>query len=243
MTLFGIDWSEYYSILGEGLLKTVEFTAVSFAGAALLGGFLAICRVQKIAPLRWFAAAYVELFKNVPLLTWLFLIYFGLPSVDILLPSFVAGSLALILFYGAYLGEIFRGGLQGVEVGQSEAAQAMGLTSRQLYWYVILPQALRQSLAGTGTMLVDLLKATSLLVTIAAGELLTQAQVITSVTFKALEVYAVIGLLYFALCYPTSQAVLWFERRLRSGTPVSLRRRRTRAYARVLQPTPTGGAS
>jgi len=237
MTFFGVNWSDYYGILGSGLLVTVEFTVVSFVGAVILGGLLAICRVQKSIFLRWPSAIYVELLKNVPLLTWLFLIYFGLPSVGILLPSFIAGAIALILFYAAYLGEIFRGGLEGVEVGQSEAAQAMGLTGFQMYWFVVLPQAIRRSLAGTGTMLVDLLKATSLLVTIAAGELLTQGQVITSITFKALAVYGVIGLLYFALCYPTSQAVLWFERRLRSGKPLSIKRRRWLAHARSLQST------
>ncbi|MDA8048458.1 MAG: amino acid ABC transporter permease [Rhodospirillales bacterium] len=235
MTLLGVDWSQYYGGIGLGLLRTVEFTAVSYVGAILLGAVVAIGRTQKIAAVRRLAGAYVEVVKNVPLLTWIFVLYFGLPSVGIRLSGFIAGSLALILFYGSYIGEVFRGGLQGVGAGQREAAHSMGLSSWQGYRYVVLPQALRLALAGTGTMLVDLIKATSLLVTIAGRELMTQGQVITSVTFKALQVYLVIGALYFLLCYPTSQSVLWLERHLGRGQPLSLKRRHWLAIARALQ--------
>jgi len=231
MTIFGIEWSLYLGAVASGILRTVEFTAVSYIGAIGLGAVVAIGRTQRVAVLRRVAGAYVEIIKNVPLLTWIFVLYFGLPSVGIRLPGFVAGCLALIFFYGSYIGEVFRGGLQGVGPGQHEAAQSMGLTGWQAYRYIILPQALRLALAGTGTMLVDLIKATSLLVTIAGGELMTQGQEITSDTFKALQVYLVIGLLYFLLCYPTSQSVLWLERRLAQGRPLSLKRRRWLALA------------
>ncbi|MHB8730678.1 MAG: amino acid ABC transporter permease [bacterium] len=235
MTLFGIQWSQYYGQIGAGLLKTIEFTIVSYIGAILLGAVIAIGRTQKLAAFRRIAAAYVEIVKNVPLLTWIFVLYFGLPSAGIRLSGFVAGSLALSLFYGSYIGEVFRGGIQGVGVGQREAASSMGLTGWQAYRFVILPQALRLALAGTGTMLVDLIKATSLLVTIAGRELMTQGQEITSDTFKALQVYLVIGALYFLLCYPTSQCVLWLERHTGRGHPLSFTRRRWQAIARAVQ--------
>jgi ABC-type amino acid transport system permease subunit len=99
---------------------------------------------------------------------------------------------------------------------------------------VIFPQALRLALPGTNTMLVDLLKSTSLLVTISAAELMTQAQLITSDTFRALEVYGVISAIYFAVCYPLSQALLWLERQVRAGTALSPGRRRRLRKARVL---------
>ena len=85
---------------------------------------------------------------------------------------------------------------------------------------MIFPQALRSALPGTNTMLVDLLKSTSLLVTISAAELMSQGQLIASETFRALEVYVVIAALYFALCYPLSQGLLWFERQIRAGVPL-----------------------
>jgi polar amino acid transport system permease protein len=93
---------------------------------------------------------------------------------------------------------------------------------------------MRSALPGTNTMLVDLLKSTSLLVTISAAELMSQGQLIASETFRALEVYVVIAALYFAVCYPLSQGLLWFERQIRAGVPLVPRRRRRLAAARVL---------
>ena len=100
---------------------------------------------------------------------------------------------------------------------------------------VIMPQALRLALPGTATMGVDLLKSTSLLVTIAAGELMSQAQLIASETFRAMEVYLVIAAIYFAVCYPLSQLLLLLERRVRAGTPLTPgRRRRVRKTRELL---------
>jgi len=99
---------------------------------------------------------------------------------------------------------------------------------------IIFPQALRQALPGTNTMLVDLLKSTSLLVTISAAELMSQGKLIQSATFRALEVYVVIAAIYFAMCYPLSQLLLWFERRIVAGVPLSPRRRRRLKLARTL---------
>jgi polar amino acid transport system permease protein len=100
--------------------------------------------------------------------------------------------------------------------------------------HVVFPQALRSALPGTNTMLVDLLKSTSLLVTISAAELMSQGQLIASDTIRALEVYAVISVICFALCYPLSQGLLWFERQIRAGVPLLPRRRRRLNAARAL---------
>jgi ABC-type amino acid transport system permease subunit len=145
-----------------------------------------------------------------------------------------AGALSLVIFYAAYLSEIFRSALAGVHHGQRESAHALGLGAIDTFTYVIFPQALRLALPGTNTMLVDLLKSTSLLVTISAAELMTQAQLITSDTFRALEVYLVIAAIYFALCYPLSQALLWLERRVTAGAPLLWGRRRRLRKARAL---------
>jgi polar amino acid transport system permease protein len=99
---------------------------------------------------------------------------------------------------------------------------------------VNFPQALRLALPGTNTMAVDLLKSTSLLVTISAAELMSQGRLITSATFRALEVYLVIAVIYFALCYPLSQLLLWLERKINAGVPLMPRRRRRLAVARRL---------
>ena len=232
--LFEIHWSDYSSDLLTALLKTIGFTAVGFAGAALLGLILALMRLSPARALRIPAVVYTELFKNVPLLAIIFLIYFGLPSQGIKLNVFTAGSLSLVIFYAAYLSEIFRSAISGVHGGQQEASEALGLSRRATFAHVVFPQALRSALPGTNTMLVDLLKSTSLLVTISAAELMSQGQLIASETFRALEVYLVISILYFALCYPLSQGLLWFERQIVGGVPLTPNRRRRLRTARAL---------
>lgn len=225
-TIFHVDWFSYLPALVEATLVTLAFTVVSFAGAASLGLLVAVARLSSSRPLRWAAQIYTELFKNVPPLTPIFILYFGLASMGLVLTTFEAGCCALILFYGSYLSEIFRGALLGVPLHQHEAAQALGLRPSRVTLYVVLPQALRLALPGAGTMLVDLLKATSLLVTISASELMTEGTLITSITFRAFEVYLVIGAIYFCLCFPLSRGVLALEGAVRRGMPISPRRRR-----------------
>jgi polar amino acid transport system permease protein len=232
--LFEIQWSDYTSDLASALLKTLEFTVAGFTGAALLGLILALMRLSPTRAVRVPAAIYTELFKNIPLLAIIFLIYFGLPSQGIRLDVFAAGTLSLVIFYAAYLSEIFRAAIGGVHDGQQEGAEALGLSRWATFAHVVFPQALRSALPGTNTMLVDLLKSTSLLVTIAAADLMSQGQLIASETFRALEVYVVIAALYFALCYPLSQGLLWFERQIRGGVALLPRRRRRLRIARAL---------
>jgi polar amino acid transport system permease protein len=235
--IFKIHWSSYSSDLLTALLKTLEFTAVSFSGAALLGLVLALLRLSPLRLLRLPAAVYTEVFKNVPLLVIIFLVYFGLAGAGVIaLGVFQAGALSLILFYAAYLSEIFRAAIAGVHGGQQEAAQALGLSRLTTFTHVVFPQALRIALPGTNTMLVDLLKSTSLLVTISAAELMSEGQLIQSQTFRATEVWVVIGAIYFALCYPLSQILLWLERKVRAGVPLlPRRRRRMKAIEALLQ--------
>jgi polar amino acid transport system permease protein len=223
---FSIDWPQYVPDLVTGVRWTLTFTVMSFALAAVWGLLLALARSSRFAPVRWISYAYTELFKNVPFITQIFIIYFGLGQIGIILGNFSAGVIALVLFYGAYLGEIFRGALKSVPDTQNEASSALGFSSLQTIRYVVLPQAFRVALPGAATMLVDLLKSTSLLVTIAAAELMNQAQTIASETFRPMEVYLVIGAIYFVLCFPLSRLALRIEDKISAGVPLSARRRR-----------------
>jgi polar amino acid transport system permease protein len=232
--MFEVPWSEYAPALWDGLKLTLLYTVLGFAGAAVFGLLLALLRLSKRRILRVPAALYTEIFKNIPLLAIIFIIYFGLASIGIKLGAIQAGSLSLILFYAAYLSETFRAAIAGVHAGQQEAAEALGLGRISTFQLVIFPQALRLALPGTNTFLVDLLKSTSLLVTISAAELMSEGRIITSESFRALEVYLVIAAIYFALCYPLSQALLWLERKIRAGIPLSPRRRRRLKVARQL---------
>ncbi|MBO0747073.1 MAG: amino acid ABC transporter permease [Acidimicrobiaceae bacterium] len=232
--VMSIDWTIYRGDLFHALIKTLEYTVLGFTGAVVLGLVLALMRTSPLWIVRFPAAVYTELFKNIPLLAIIFVTYFGLASQGIRLDALMAGSLSLVIFYAAYLSEIFRAALGGVPPGQQEGAQALGMSRIGCFRLVIVPQALRLALPGTSTMLVDLLKSTSLLVTIAAGELMTQAQLIASETFQALNVYVVIAAIYFAVCYPLSQLLLFLERRVRAGTPLTPWRRRRVAKAKAL---------
>jgi His/Glu/Gln/Arg/opine family amino acid ABC transporter permease subunit len=226
--LFAVPWSTYRAALFEAAIVTIELTVVGFALACAGGLLIAVMRRSRLRALRILGATYTEVVKNIPLVTTIFIVYFGMASIGIKFDTFTAGVVSLTVFYSAYLSEVFRGGLQGVPHGQSEAASALGLRSGVTFWKVIAPQAVRLALPGSTTMLVDLLKGTSLLVTIGGAELMTEGSLIVSDTFQALEVYVVIGLIYLAMCWPLSQLALWLERTLNRGTPLSYRRRRVR---------------
>lgn len=232
--IFHVPWGQYWDQLLHGLLLTIEYTAAGFAGAAVLGFLLAIARIRGGRVFGAPARVFIELFKNTPLITQIFIIYFGLSSVRIVLSVFAAGTISLIVHYGSYLSEIFRSALQAIDPGQREAGMAMGLSNRQVLRKIVVPQATRIALPGSGTMLVDLLKGTSLMVSIGGAELMTQGQIITSETFRALEVYVIIGLIYFAVCFPLSHAVAAMESWMASGKPFTRRRRRILGYAQDL---------
>jgi polar amino acid transport system permease protein len=232
---FHVPWQDYGGDLARATLQTVEFTIVGFLGAVVVGLLVGTLRLAPFAPLRLVARIYTETFKNLPLVTEIFMIYFGLATIGLVFNLFTAGAISLAIFYGAYLSEVFRGGLQGVLRGQREAAQAVGFTPLQAFGLVILPQATRLALPGSSTMLVDLLKGTSLLTFIGGAELMNEGRTIVSNTFASLEVYVVIGAIYFAMCYPLSHLALLLEHHLQAGKPLSPRRVRILRLARSLR--------
>lgn len=220
----------YWPSLGFAAARTVEFWIGGIVGAVLLGLVLALMKGVRSRVVRTVAVTYTEVFKNVPLLVVIFVVYFGLPSLGVLFSPLVGGTVALIIYYAAYLSEIFRGALEGVPPGQLEASYAAGLSEFATYRRVVLPQATRLALAATGNMIVDLLKGTSLMATIGGAELLTAGQNITSETFRAFQTYVLIGAIYWVLCFPLSRLVVRYEQSLKRGTQWSFRRRRIDAY-------------
>lgn len=223
---WSVPWENYVPQVAEALGVTLQYTAASFIGAATIGLLAALARSSKSRILGSIAVLFTEFFKNIPLLVIIFVVYFGMPSIGLKLSVFVSGSLSMVLFYGAYLSEIFRSAIAGVEEGQTEAAQALGMKRVAIAMKVVFPQALRAALPGMNSYLVDLLKSTSLLVTISAGELMSQGQLIAATTFQPLEVYIVVAGLYFVVCYPLSQLLLLLERKVRRGDPIFYSRRR-----------------
>lgn len=225
-TILHVDWGDYLPALGSAAIVAFKYTVVGFIGAMIVGLATALMRISPMMPLRALGRLYTELFRNMPFVTQIFIIYFGLGSVGIRIDVFSAGCLSLSLCYGAYLAEIFRSALQGVAPMQWEVGQAVGLSRSRTFVYVIMPQATRLALGGTSTMLVDCVKGTSLMVTIGGAELMSVAQRIVADTFRAMEVYVVVGLLYVVLTYPLSYFAGRIEDRLRRGLPILPTRRR-----------------
>ncbi|MGC8971296.1 MAG: amino acid ABC transporter permease [bacterium] len=200
--------------LGKGALMTIELTLISVGIGVIIGVFGGIARVSKNPIFLIPSTVYVEVIRGTPLLAQLFLVYFGLPSLGINLPPFTAAVIAMGINSGAYVTEIFRGGIQSIEKGQMEAARSLGLSYIQAMRYVILPQAFRRILPPLGNEFVAMLKDSSLASTIAIAELMRVGREITSRTFRSFEVLAVVALLYLAITLPLSLLVRYTERRM-----------------------------
>jgi putative glutamine transport system permease protein len=196
---------------------TLWLTVASGLLSLVLGVVLAVMRQIPFAPVRSISAGYTEFFRNVPLLTVLFFIYFGVPITLQKLsgPQIDAITSAIIgfgFYTAAYVGEVIRAGLSTVSKGNIEAARSLGLSFAQTMRYIQLPQALRATIPPMGTLLIALLKNTSLATSITVPELLHQAEFVGDRTFNP-NILLIAGAIYIALTLPLGAAVNVVERR------------------------------
>lgn len=207
-------WGEWFPTLVDGLKISVEVTAACLALGIPLGLVLALGMQSKSAPWRTLALVIVEIGRGAPALILLQFAYFGLPNAGLALSSFASATLALAWTTGAYTSEIIRAGLEAVPHGQKEAAAAIGLNRWDQLRFVILPQGLRVSVPPLFGFSILMLQASSLCFAIALPELVSQAYVIGSNTFRYMSILVLAGLLYAAICIPATIAVSALERRL-----------------------------
>lgn len=211
---------EFPELYVTGLWLTIQISVLGLIGAMVLGTIAALFRVGPIVPLRWIGAAYVEFFRNTPLVVHLFFLFLGLPLLGIRLSSdtfegiFRAACIGMALYHGAYVAEIVRGGLLGVEKGQIEAARSLGLSYTQMLQNVQLPQTFRAVIPPLGNIAIALVKNTSLASTIGVAELLYAAEIVESRTFRAQEAFVAATILYLTLTIPLGFVVNALERRL-----------------------------
>jgi len=201
-----------------GAVHSIELTLTSLAVGVVLGLGLALARLSKVRLLSWPAYAYIEFFRTTPPLIQIVWFYFVVPvllGIDI--NSFEAAAAALGLNGAAFLAEIFRAGIQGIDVTQRDAAQVLGLSRFDTYRYIILPQAMRIVLPPTTTTMMLLMKGTSLASVIGALELTRVGQLTALDSFRPMEVWTVVALFYFVMTYPISLGARYLERRLRVG--------------------------
>ena len=214
MTGFYFEWS-FLPKLAQGLLFTVEITAACIAFGFVLGVLLALGRVYGGRLVSIPCGIYIHFFRGTPLLTQLFIVYFGLPNWGIHLSAFLSGVLALGLNTAAYQAEYFRGAIQAVKRGQMMAARSLGLSRIQAIRHVILPQAFRIVIPSWSNELILMLKYSSIVYSIALLGLMGMGKRIAARNFNYFEVFVVVALFYLVLVLGLSQSLRWLERRVR----------------------------
>jgi polar amino acid transport system permease protein len=202
----------------KGLQWTLVLSAVAFATGIITGLGVALARTSGLRPLEHAAAWYIGLFQGTPLLMQLFVVYFGLALIGLKLDAWIAVAIGFTLHASAYLGEIWRGSIEAVPKGQTEAANALSLSYASRMVDVVLPQAFRISLPATIGFLVQLIKGTSLASIVGFTELARAGSMVSNLTFRPILVFGVVGLMYFAICWPLSLYGTWLERKFAAAT-------------------------
>jgi len=198
----------------KGLLVTLRITAVSMVLAFAIGLVTVMLRLSRSFSARALARAYLELIRNTPLLIQLFLLYFVFsPIVGV--GAFTSAVLALSLFEGAYISEIFRSGIESISKGQWEASLSSGLSTFEAYRFVILPQAIRRILPPLTSQAVSLIKDSALVSTIAIYDLAMQGQAIVAETFLVFEVWFTIAAIYLVITISLSTLVYEMEKHMK----------------------------
>ncbi len=212
---YAFDWTPIWAHRDqviEGLLTTIALSATGLLGALLIGVPVGTAGAGRSAWLRALALAYVEGVRNVPLLLHIYFWFLGLSALD--LPAFICAALGLSIYSAAYAAEIVRAGLLSVPSGQRDAARALGLGRWRTLRWVVYPQAFRTIAPSLASLFSQLIKDSSLASVIAVGELAYQAGAIEADTFRTVEVYATVAVLYLALVTIVSQVVLYLPREM-----------------------------
>jgi len=199
----------------KGALLTLEISLCAIAIGFALGILMGLGRISRILPIRLISTGYVEALRGTPLLIQIFIIYFGLPSVGLVLDPLVSGILAVGLNSAAYQAEIIRGGIQSVPKGQLEAARSIGMTYTQSMRHVILPQALRLIIPPMTNEFIILIKDSSLVSAIGIWELTLVGKELNAKYFEPFMIFIFIAIVYFIMTYATSKIMRRVEKKFR----------------------------
>lgn len=194
---------------------TLLISFLALVISMVIGLFVAVMRLSKVRGVPFLAATYVEIFRDTPVLVQLFWVYYVLPILlGIQISAFTAAVIGLTLHSAAFLGEIYRAGIQSVPKGHVEAAKVLGLNPTQTFARIVLPQAVRIVLPPMVNNLVDLIKLSSLASVFAVSEITRKATELSASTFRPLEIFTFIALMYFFICWPLSMGIRAMERRM-----------------------------
>ncbi|MBN8902958.1 MAG: ABC transporter permease [Rhodospirillales bacterium 69-11] len=205
----------YAPLFWRGVLVTLAYTGGTIFLGLILGLLVGLGRLSKSKLVNIPLIAFIEVFRCTPLLVQIVWCYYALPVLlGIQIPATAAAVLTLSCYTGAFYAEIFRGGIVSIETGQWDAARALGLSRWTMMRRVILPQAVRRMIPPFVNQSITQLKNTSLVSTIAVPDLLYQGTLVTADTYRPLEVYTVVAVIYFVLLFPSTMLAQWYERRL-----------------------------
>lgn len=206
---------EYKANLLRGLIVTFELSAIIIIAAIIGGIIIGAGRYSKNKLFNWPATAFIELFRNTPVLVQIVWFYYAFPVLlGIQMEGFYAALVGIGLNMIAYTADIVRGGIQSIEKGQWEAAKSIGMGYFNVMRRIVLPQALRRMIPPFTSRIVEAVKATSLASTIAVAELLYEGQVLANTVYRPFELYTAVAVLYFFATYPLVLFSYWLENRL-----------------------------
>jgi polar amino acid transport system permease protein len=205
----------YAPLFWKGVLVTLAYTAGTISIGLIIGLLVGLGRLSRSRLVNFPLIAFIEVFRCTPLLVQIVWFYYALPVLlGVQIPAVAAAVMTLSCYTGAFYAEIFRGGIVSIESGQWDAARALGLRRWAMMRQVILPQAVRRMIPPFVNQSITQLKNTSLVSTIAVPDLLYNGTLITADTYRPLEVYTVVAVIYFALLFPSTMLAQWYERRL-----------------------------
>ena len=205
-------------LLLQGALVTLEITALSVGLGLVFGLIAALAQISKFAPLRLLGKIYVDFIRGTPLLVQIFIIYFALPVIiGQRIDPFVAAVAACSINSGAYVAEIFRAGIQSIDIGQMRAGLSLGMNWTMTMRYIILPQAFKRIIPPMGNEFIAMLKDSSLVSVIGFEELTRSGQLIIAETYGTLEIWTCVAILYLVMTLTISRFISWLEKRFRKS--------------------------
>ncbi|RDW18643.1 glutamine ABC transporter permease [Oceanobacillus arenosus] len=205
---------DYSDMLWDGFKVTIVASLIALVASFIIGTVVAVMRITPIAPLRWVGTAYVEFFRNIPLVVIAFFFFIGTPAIGIRFSGITAGTIALSIYTSAFIAEAVRSGILSIPKGQMEAARSSGLNYMQTMRMIILPQAIKIVIPPIGNQFINLVKNSSILALISGADLMYQADLISAKTFIVFDVYILVALLYLIITIPLSVGLRYIESRL-----------------------------